>query len=293
MGYKSGFIALMGCPNAGKSTLMNALIGEKVAIVSEKAQTTRNKVVGILTRSEYQMVFLDTPGLQTPKNKLGEYMQKTAVDAQRDVDLTIAVLDAKVGVLERDRELLKGLAKSEHFIVLNKADLVESAHLDLLRESLMEMSIAPERIVVVSAKYRSGLSSLEKMMVEVLPEGPQYYPEDMITDRPERFIAAELIREKALGLLRDEVPHGVGVEIEKVEELGTITNIEAAIYCERDSHKGIIIGAKGAMIKQIGSEARRDLEMLFGTKVFLKLFVKVKKDWRNSAAVLKTLGYRD
>ena len=293
MGYKSGFIALMGCPNAGKSTLMNALIGEKVAIVSEKAQTTRNKVVGILTRSEYQMVFLDTPGLQTPKNKLGEYMQKTAADAQRDVDLTIAVLDAKVGVLERDKELLKGLAKSEYFIVLNKADLVESAHLDLLRESLMEMSIAPQRIVIVSAKYRSGLSSLEKMMVEVLPEGPQYYPEDMITDRPERFIAAELIREKALGLLRDEVPHGVGVEIEKVEELGTITNIEAAIYCERDSHKGIIIGAKGAMIKQIGSEARRDLEMLFGTKVFLKLFVKVKKDWRNSTAVLKTLGYRD
>ena len=270
--YRSGFVAIMGSPNVGKSTLMNALIGTKVAIVTEKAQTTRNKVVGILTTEEYQIVFLDTPGLHTPKTKLGEFMVKTAYDAQRDVDLTIMVLDAKMGIRERDEEIIRRLNGPEFLAVINKADIARGERIQELQERLTALGVA---------------------ILHFLPPGPQFYPEDMITDRPERFIAAELIREKALLNLRDEIPHGVGVEIEKVEEREHITNVAAVIYCERDSHKGIIIGKRGAMLKKIGAEARADLEMLFGTKVFLELWVKVKEDWRNSQFMLKELGYRE
>lgn len=291
--YCSGFVAIMGSPNVGKSTLMNALIGTKVAIVTEKAQTTRNKVVGILTTEEYQIVFLDTPGLHTPKTKLGEFMVKTAYDAQRDVDLTIMVLDAKMGIRERDEEIIRRLNGPEFLAVINKADIARGERIQELQERLTALGVPQSAVYVISAKEKTGLRELREAILPFLPPGPQFYPEDMITDRPERFIAAELIREKALLNLRDEIPHGVGVEIEKVEEREHITNVAAVIYCERDSHKGIIIGKRGAMLKKIGAEARADLEMLFGTKVFLELWVKVKEDWRNSQFMLKELGYRE
>lgn len=291
--YRSGFVAIMGSPNVGKSTLMNALIGTKVAIVTEKAQTTRNKVVGILTTEEYQIVFLDTPGLHTPKTKLGEFMIKTAYDAQRDVDLTMMVLDAKMGIRERDEEIIRRLNGPEFLAVINKADIARGERIQELLEKLTALGVLQSAVYVISAKEKTGLRELREAILPFLLPGPQFYPEDMVTDRPERFIAAELIREKALLNLRDEIPHGVGVEIEKVEEREHITNVAAVIYCERDSHKGIIIGKRGAMLKKIGAEARADLEMLFGTKVFLELWVKVKEDWRNSRFMLKELGYRE
>ncbi len=293
MEHLSGFVSIMGSPNVGKSTLMNALVGEKVAIVTKKAQTTRNKVAGILTRPQYQIVFLDTPGLHTPHNKLGEYMVKTAYDANRDVDLTIMVLDAAVGILQRDTEVLKKL-NSPHFLaVINKIDAVKPEKVRDLIDKLIQLGIDSDAICTASAKEGWGVAELERKILSHLRPGPQYYPPEMVTDRPERFLAAELIREKALLCLREEIPHGVGVEIEKVEEEAALTKLSAVIYCERDSHKGIIIGKRGAMLKRIGSEARKDLEMLFGTKVFLQLWVKVKEDWRNSGFMLKTLGYRD
>ena len=293
MNYRSGFVAIMGSPNVGKSTLMNEMIGMKVAIVSEKAQTTRNKVVGILNKKDYQIVFLDTPGLHTPKNRLGEFMVKTAYSAQQDVDVTLMVLDAKVGIKQRDQETISRL-NSDYFIAaINKIDAVKEERIDEIKRELIDLGVREDMIIEISALNHVNLDALESKLLEFMIPGPQFYPDDMVTDRPERFIAAEIIREKVLVNLREEVPHGVGVEIEKVEELDTLTNVDAVIYCERDSHKGIIIGKKGAMLKLIGSQARIDLEKLFGTKVFLQLWVKVKKDWRNSGHMLKELGYRD
>lgn len=290
MGYKSGFVAIMGSPNVGKSTLMNRLIGMKIAIVSDKAQTTRNKVVGVLTTDDYQIIFLDTPGLHTPRTKLGQYMVDTAYSAQRDVDMTLMVIDAGIGIRERDEQIVQRL-NSEYFIAaINKIDKVSPERRAELREKLLSLGVAPEKILEISALNGDGVDKLEKMLVDSL-EGPQYYPTDMVTDRPERFIAAELIREKMLLNLDDEIPHGAGIEIEKVEEFENLTKVSAVIYCERDSHKRIIIGAKGSMLKKIGSEARKDMQLLFGTKVYLELWVKVKKDWRNSGFMLKELGY--
>ena len=291
--YKSGFIAIMGSPNVGKSTLMNELVGMKVAIVTNKAQTTRNKVVGILTKKDYQMVFLDTPGLHTPSNRLGEFMVKTAYSASQDVDVTLMLIDAKMGIKERDEQIITRLNKGNFIAAINKIDAVSVQRIAELEDKLKLLGVEDEQILQISALNRMGLNELEKKLLKYMLPGPQFYPEDMVTDRPERFIAAEIIREKALVNLREEVPHGVGVEIEKIEELEDITNVDAVIYCERDSHKGIIIGKKGAMLKLIGSQARTDLEKLFGTKVFLQLWVKVKKDWRNSSHMLKELGYRD
>lgn len=291
MEYKSGFVAIMGSPNVGKSTLMNRLIGMKIAIVSDKAQTTRNKVVGVLTTDDYQIIFLDTPGLHTPKTKLGKYMVDTAYSAQRDVDTTLMVIDAGVGIKERDEQIVQKL-NSEYFIAaINKIDKVSAERRAELREKLLSLGVKEEKIIEISALNGDGVEKLEKMLVDSLEEGPQYYPPDMVTDRPERFIAAELIREKMLLNLDDEIPHGAGIEIEKVEELENLTKVSAVIYCERDSHKRIIIGARGSMLKKIGSEARQDMQLLFGTKVFLELWVKVKKDWRNSGFMLKELGY--
>jgi len=291
--YRSGFVAIIGSPNVGKSTLMNALVGAKVAIVTNKAQTTRNKVVGILTKERYQIVFLDTPGLHTPRNRLGEYMVKTAYDAAREVDIILMVVDARRGILERDRHSIESLNCENFLVAINKVDAVPREKICRLREQLVDLGVAEKSLLEISAKEGTGLAELEERLLIHMEPGPQFYPDDMITDRPERFIAAELIREKALENLEEEIPHGLGIEIEKVQELETITNIDAVIYCERDSHKGIIIGKKGGMLKKIGSEARRDLEMLFGTKVFLQLWVKVKKDWRNSRFMLKELGYKE
>ena len=290
--YRSGFVSILGSPNVGKSTLMNALVGQKVAIATGKAQTTRNKVTGILTRGEYQIVFLDTPGIHTPKNKLGEYMVRTAYEANRDVDVTLLLLDAKVGVGARDQEILSRLPRRNRLVVINKIDAISREKVQAIREQLCALDVVDEQILEISATQGTGLTALEAQIVSLLPPGPQFYPEDMVTDRPERFIAAELIREKALLNLREEVPHGIGVEIEKIEELEDLTDVRALIVCERDSHKGIIIGKKGAMLKKIASEARIDLERLFGTQVYLEVFVKVKEDWRNSMQMLRELGYK-
>lgn len=290
--YRSGFVSILGSPNVGKSTLMNALVGQKVAIATGKAQTTRNKVTGILTRGEYQIVFLDTPGIHTPKNKLGEYMVRTAYEANRDVDVTLLLLDAKVGVGARDQEILSRLPRRNRLVVINKIDAISREKVQAIREQLCALDVVDEQILEISATQGTGLAALEAQIVSLLPPGPQFYPEDMVTDRPERFIAAELIREKALLNLREEVPHGIGVEIEKIEELEGLTDVRALIVCERDSHKGIIIGKKGAMLKKIASEARIDLERLFGTQVYLEVFVKVKEDWRNSMQMLRELGYK-
>ncbi|MBR4078926.1 MAG: GTPase Era [Christensenellaceae bacterium] len=291
MEYKSGFVAIMGSPNVGKSTLMNRLIGMKIAIVSDKAQTTRNKVVGVLTTDDYQIIFLDTPGLHTPKTKLGKYMVDTAYSAQRDVDTTLMVIDAVVGIKERDAMTVERLNNPYFIAAINKIDKVTDERRSELRSKLIELGVAENMIVEISALNGDGVEKLEKLLVDSLEEGPQYYPPDMVTDRPERFIAAELIREKMLLNLDDEIPHGAGIEIEKVEELENLTKVSAVIYCERDSHKRIIIGARGSMLKKIGMEARMDMQLLFGTKVFLELWVKVKKDWRNSGHMLKELGY--
>ncbi|MGI6663997.1 MAG: GTPase Era [Christensenellaceae bacterium] len=292
MQFHSGFVSILGSPNVGKSTLMNALVGQKVAIATKRAQTTRNKVTGILTREGYQIIFLDTPGIHTPKNKLGEYMVHTAYDANRDVDLTLFVIDGEVGLGPRDIEILARLSKENLLVLLNKIDAIAPEKQESITARIHGEGVAQKNILPISALTGKGLIKLEERILSYLPEGPLYYPADMITDRPERFIAAELIREKALEFLREEVPHGVGVEIEKIEEFEDLTEVSAILYCEQDSHKGIIIGKGGAMLKKIGSAARMDLEMLFGTQVYLELFVKVKKDWRNSNFMLKELGYR-
>lgn len=292
MSYKSGFAAIIGCPNVGKSTLLNKIIGSKVAIVSPRAQTTRNKITGILTLKDCQIIFLDTPGIHKPNNKLGSYMMRETNSASKDVDVNIFVADPTVGVLERDEETIKTVMGRAPFIaVINKIDISNNECIHATEQRLKHLGV--QNIYKISAATGEGIDELLKHILSYLPEGPQYYPEDMITDRPERFIAAEIIREKLLTNLRDEIPHGTGVEIEKIDEYEDITDVYAAIYCEREGHKGIIIGKNGKMLKKIGSEARVDLEIMFGTKVFLKLFVKVREDWRNSAGVLKTLGYMD
>ncbi len=295
MSYQSGFISIIGCPNVGKSTLLNALVGQKIAIVTNKAQTTRNKITGVLTGDAYQMIFLDTPGLTAPKNKLGVYMQKVAVEAWNDVEAILFVVDAKGGMRERDVAIMDRL-KHVHapvLIVLNKIDLVAEAEQSAIREALKERDFY-RGVLSVSAKTGEGLPELIAALRGYLVEGPQYFPPDMVTDQPERVICAELIREKALLLLSEEVPHGVGVGIDQMQlrEDGTLMDMYATIYCERESHKGILIGRGGSMLKKIGSSARQDIEWLLGVHVNLQLHVKSKEDWRNRQGMLSELGYQ-
>ncbi|MEG0585119.1 MAG: GTPase Era [Christensenellaceae bacterium] len=296
MEFKSGFIALLGSPNVGKSTLLNALIGTKIAIVSKKPQTTRNKIVGITTTKDFQMIFLDTPGLHTPKNKLDEFMQSTAQSAARDVDAILFIVDAKTGARERDTEILTNLKKGKVPVVIaiNKIDAVDEERVLEVEEYLKQFD---EKILRISALQNLGLTVLVEDLKQYLIEGPMYYPQDMITDQPERLIAAELIREKALKCIGKEIPHGIGVEIEKIEKIPKendrdLVKIDGVIFCEKESHKGIIIGAGGSMLKKIATGAREDMEMLLGSKVFLQVWVKVRPDWRNKPSVLRTLGYQ-
>lgn len=295
-GYKSGFFSIIGCPNVGKSTLLNTLIGQKIAIVSDRAQTTRNRITGILTEKDYQMIFLDTPGMMEPRNKLGQFMQKTAESASLDTEAVIAVFDAVHGFKSRDQLILEKLKQIRipKIAVLNKIDAVEQETIFQLHQSLESTNLF-EHILDISAIQGTGVESLLNVLKEYLVEGPQYYPEDMVTDQPERLIVAEIIREKALLLLKDEVPHGIGVETEKMETRpdGNLMDIWATIYCERDSHKGIIIGKGGKMLKKIGMEARKDIEWLLDIRVNLQLWIKVKEDWRNRQQVLNELGYKD
>lgn len=291
--FKSAFVALLGSANVGKSTLINALVGRKIAIVTKKAQTTRNKITGILTTADWQMVFLDTPGLHTPKNELGKFMVKTAEAAARDVDVVVFMADAKVGVRERDMSILEKLdPKIPLLIAINKIDAVDEARLAEVQESVAPLG---KKILCISAKTGEGLDALLAELEQYLQDGPMYYPEDMHTDQPQRQIVAEIIREKALKGIGKEIPHGIGVDIEKMayDEEKKLWNIDAVIYGEKESHKGIIIGAQGRMLKKIASAAREDMEQMLDSKVFLQVWVKIRPDWRNKASMLRTLGYRE
>ena len=291
--FRSGFIAIIGRPNVGKSTLMNAMVGEKVAIVSNRPQTTRNRIMGICTEENSQIVFLDTPGLHTPRTRLGEYMMQTAKDALQGIDALIVMVDA-TSVGKQDRAVVEDMSKHDvkKVLVLNKIDLLEPQDLLALIASFAEAGYAD--IIPVSARSKDGLKQLKELLVSYLPEGPQYFPSDAITDQPERLICGELIREKALYHLKEEVPHGIGVEMMSIKKLSdNLTEIHATIYCERPAHKGIIIGKQGSMLKLIGQEARRDIETLLGTRVHLQLWVKIRENWRNRMDDLRTLGYED
>lgn len=294
MSYHSGFIAIIGSPNAGKSTLLNKLVGQKVSIVSPKAQTTRNRIMGVLSKPGYQIVFLDTPGITTPKNRLGEYMVKIAWESMNEVEAVLLIIDASIGIRERDEVLLLKLknAKSPVIAVINKIDLETETCIAIIKERLMQERFLAD-IFEISALNGQGLEALESKLINYLPEGPQYFPEDMVTDQPERLVCAEIIREKALLLLREEIPHGIGVDIDKmsIRSEGDITDIWATIYCERESHKGIIIGKGGAMLKKIGTDARADIEWILGTRTNLQLWVKVRENWRNSPKAMQELGY--
>ena len=296
-GYKSGFVTIIGSPSVGKSTLMNLMVGQKISIVSERAQTTRNRIAGVVTRKGYQIVFLDTPGVTGAKNRLGEYMLRVAYESLKEVECILFMLDASKGIREMDEALIASLRErvgnTPVVAAINKSDISTFDGIETVRERLMKESFI-KHIIPISAETGRNVDKLEALLAEYLVEGPQYYPDDMVTDQPMRVITAEIIREKALKNLRQEIPHGIGVEIEeiKLREDG-INDIGAVIYCERDSHKGIIIGGKGSMLKRIGSQARPEIETLFGTKVNLKLWVKVRPDWRNSANALRELGYND
>ncbi len=289
--FRSGFITIVGRPNVGKSTLMNALVGEKVAIVSNRPQTTRNRIMGVMTRPECQMVFLDTPGIHNPRTRLGEYMMQSVRDAMDGMDGVLVLVDAtQVG--EHDRAIVKDMAEKKvpKILALNKIDMLPKEKLLGLIASFAEAKY--DAIVPISARTGDGLEELIAALTAKLPEGPKYFPDDMMTDQPERLICAEMIREKALLHLRDEVPHGIGVEMMAMtKESDDFMEIHATIYCEREAHKGIIIGKRGSMLQIIGSEARKDIEQLLGMHVNLKLWVKVRPDWRNRMDDLRNLGY--
>ena len=289
--FRSGFITIIGLPNVGKSSLMNALIGEKIAIVSSRPQTTRNRIMGVVTHEHDQIVFLDTPGVHRPRTRLGEYMMQSVTNAMDGMDCVLMLADVS-HVSEKDMELAEKASecKVPKVLALNKIDLVRPDA--VLAATAKFADLGFNDIIPVSARKGTGLDELTSCLISYLPEGPKYFPDDMMTDQPERLICAEIIREKALRHLRDEVPHGIGVEmmgIEKVSE--TLTEIHATIYCEREAHKGIIIGHHGAMLQTIGSEARQDIEKLLDTHVNLKLWVKIRPDWRNNPSDLKALGY--
>ena len=291
--FRSGFVAILGRPNVGKSSIMNRIVGEKVAIVSNHPQTTRNKLLGVATGPDWQIVFVDTPGLHKPRTKLGEYMMKSASDAREGVDAVLAVVDGqRIG--GGDKAVLSDIQSMNcpRFLAVNKIDIVPPEKLMPQLAELNEFHF--DQIFSVSARTGENIDLLTQKLIEAMPEGPKYFPDDMITDQPERVMCAEIIREKALNNLRDEIPHGVGVEMLQIKKLSdNLTEIHANVYCEKESHKSIIIGKQGAMLGKIGSQARVDIERLLGTKVMLKLWVKVRLDWRNRAGDLRTLGYED
>lgn len=291
--FRSGFVAIMGRPNVGKSSLMNRFVGEKVAIISNHPQTTRSKLLGVATGEDWQIVFVDTPGLHKPRTKLGEFMMKSANDAKEGVDAVLAVVDGQ-HIGGGDKAILEDLKKMNcpKFLAVNKIDVVTP---EKLMPQLAELNDCGfDRIVSVSARRGDNTDTLLNLLIEAMPEGPKYFPDDMITDQPERVLCAEIIREKALLNLRDEIPHGIGVEMLQIKKVSnTLTEIHANVYCERASHKSIIIGKQGAMLQKIGSEARKDIEHLLNTKIMLKLWVKVREDWRNRAGDLRTLGYEE
>ena len=293
--YKSGFVTLIGRPNVGKSTLMNRLIGQKIAITSNKPQTTRNRIQTVYTCDEGQIIFLDTPGIHKAKNKLGEYMVSVAERTLKEVDVILWLVEPSTFIGAGEQHIAEQLrsVKTPVFLVINKIDTVEKAEILKFIAAYKDIVDFAE-IIPASALKGENTDDLLQAMMKYLPTGPQYYDEDTITDQPERQIVAEMIREKALRNLSDEIPHGIAVAIDRMHERpnGSIIDIDATIVCERNSHKGIIIGKQGAMLKKIGSQARADMEALLDCKVNLKLWVKVKKDWRDSDFLIKNFGYR-
>lgn len=290
--FKSGFVSIIGRPNVGKSTLLNALVGEKIAIISDKPQTTRNKILAIRNTDDAQIIFTDTPGIHKPKNKLGEYMVKVANESVGEMDAVLFVVDATNKTTEPERKIAQNLRtlRVPVILVINKVDLAR-------KESLLPM-IADfsslhdfEAIVPISALKNDGVDRLLNEIMQNIPQGPAFFPDDMITDQPEKQIAAEIIREKLLWLLDKEVPHGIAIEILQMKEQDKLTSIQANIYCEKASHKGIIIGKNGAILKKVGTMARIDIQKMLGKKVYLELWVKVKSDWRNNNYLIRNFGY--
>ena len=290
--YKSGFVTLIGRPNVGKSTLMNYLIGQKIAITSNKPQTTRNRIQTVLTREEGQIVFVDTPGIHKAKNKLGEYMVNVAERTLNEVDVVLWLVEPTtfIGAGEKHIAEQLGKVKTPVVLVINKVDMVKKEEVLTFIDAYRKIYDFAE-IVPVSARSGENTEELVNVILKYLPYGPQFYDEDTITDQPERQIVAELIREKALHCLNDEIPHGIAVAIDTMKYRRKIVDIEATIICERDSHKGIIIGKQGAMLKKIGSIARYEIERMLDCKVNLQLWVKVKKDWRDSDFLIRNFGY--
>ncbi len=295
-GYKSGFVVIIGRPNVGKSTFLNRVIGQKIAIMSDKPQTTRNKIQGVYTTDDAQIIFIDTPGIHKPKHKLGDFMVKVAQSALQEVDLILFMVNAVEGLGRGDEFIIERLKQVQTpvFLVINKIDEIHPDDLLPLIEQYRSLHSFAE-VIPISALQGNNVETLLQQIKNYLPEGPQYYPAHQVTDHPERFIIAEFIREKALHLTREEVPHSIAVVIDSIErrENNDTVYVAATIIVERDSQKGIIIGKRGQMLKEIGQRARVDIEALLGSKVFLELWVKVQKDWRNKMAQLRDLGYRE
>lgn len=291
--FKSGFITIIGRPNVGKSTFLNRVIGQKVAIMSDKAQTTRNTIQGVLTEEDAQFVFIDTPGIHKPKHKLGDFMVQLAENTLNEVDAILFMINAVEGYGAGDQYIMDRLenVKKPVHLIINKIDQIHPDQLLLLIDQYKDKFPFTE-IIPISALEGNNVNHLLKVLKEQLPEGPQFYPEDQVTDHPERFIMSELIREKVLQLTREEVPHSVAVVLDKIEKKPEEkVHVQASIIIERKSQKGIIIGKQGSMLKKIGSQARRDIERLLGNKVYLDLWVKVQKDWRNSDRYLQEFGF--
>ena len=293
--YKSGFIAIIGRPNVGKSTFMNRVIGQKIAIMSDKPQTTRNKIQGVLTDKDAQFIFIDTPGIHKPKHRLGDFMVQIAENTLNEVDAVLFMINAKEGYGKGDQYILELLnrVKRPVFLIINKIDLVHPDELLPLIEQYKDKH-SFEEIIPISALEGNNVGHMLQVLKKHMPEGPQFYPEDQVTDHPERFIIGELIREKVLQLTKEEIPHSVAVIVENIQEReNEKLLVQATIITEKKKKKGILIGKQGSMLKNIGRKARADIEALLGSKVYLELWVKVQKDWRNKQSQLYQLGFRN
>ncbi|PLR68175.1 GTPase Era [Bacillus sp. UMB0893] len=295
-GYKSGFVSIIGRPNVGKSTFLNRVIGQKIAIMSDKPQTTRNKIQGVYTTNDSQIVFIDTPGIHKPKHKLGDFMMKVAQNTLKEVDVVLFMINAEEGYGRGDEFIIEKLqhTKTPVFLIINKIDQIHPDQLLPLIDQYRAFYPFKE-IIPISALQGNNVDTLLEQIESYLPVGPQYYPADQVTDHPERFIISELIREKVLHLTREEIPHSVAVVIDAIKRRDNNQSIyvSATVIVERDSQKGIVIGKQGKMLKEVGQRARADIEALLGTKVFLELWVKVQKDWRNKMTQLRDFGFRE
>ncbi|ADC87439.1 GTPase Era [Staphylococcus lugdunensis] len=291
--HKSGFVSIIGRPNVGKSTFVNRVIGHKIAIMSDKAQTTRNKIQGVMTRDDAQIIFIDTPGIHKPKHKLGDYMMRVAKNTLSEIDAIMFMVNVNEDIGRGDEYIMDMLrnVKTPVFLVLNKIDLVHPDSLMPRIEAYQKYMNFTE-IVPISALEGLNVDHFIDVLKSHLPEGPKYYPDDQISDHPEQFVVSEIIREKILHLTSEEIPHAIGVNVDRmIKENEDRVRIEATIYVERDSQKGIVIGKGGKKLKEVGKRARHDIEMLLGSKVYLELWVKVQKDWRNKVNFIRQIGY--